>query len=183
MPHASDDVDLAKRRLRSLELRRKGYSIAQITQELRKDGWFVTTTTVAADVNRELRTLVNEFREEHEFQRQLELDRLDVALKAITPRVELGDDDAIMSMLKIQLRRAKLLGLDAPTRREVKTEDVTPTRRSREELLGQMQDVMRRLQERGITPALPSAQIAIEAETIEVPKSDQSASESEGEFE
>jgi len=45
---------------------------------------------------------------------QLELDRLDAAMKAIWPQVQGGNLLAIDRMDKLQQRRAKMLGLDAP---------------------------------------------------------------------
>jgi hypothetical protein len=44
--------------------------------------------------------------------------RLNDALKAINEKVRDGDTDAINTMLKIEAQRAKLLGLDAPTKIE-----------------------------------------------------------------
>jgi transposase-like protein len=55
--------------------------------------------------------------EEH-FQsiRSESLARLDTALTAIWPQVRKGDQGAVAAMLKIEAQRAKLLGLDAPTK-------------------------------------------------------------------
>lgn len=49
-------------------------------------------------------------------QRQVELQRLDVALQAVWEKVLAGDLFAIDRYLKIAERRSKLLGLDAPTK-------------------------------------------------------------------
>lgn len=75
---------------------------------------------------------VNEWSEEYRLQtaesqqsaRSDSIARLDDALKAISPAVQEGDTDAINTMLKIEAQRAKLLGLDAPTKveAEVKAE-------------------------------------------------------------
>lgn len=46
--------------------------------------------------------------------RSLEVARLDKATTALMPKVETGDLNAINTMLKIQARRAALIGLDAP---------------------------------------------------------------------
>jgi hypothetical protein len=46
--------------------------------------------------------------------RAIELERLDVATKALMPKVEAGALDAIHTLVKVQQRRASLLGLDAP---------------------------------------------------------------------
>ena len=53
-------------------------------------------------------------REPAEEVRELMLERLDAALRAVWPRVLEADDGAINSLLRIEARRAKLLGLDAP---------------------------------------------------------------------
>lgn len=44
----------------------------------------------------------------------LELARLDVATRALMPRVEVGDLDAIAALIKVQSRRSRYLGLDTP---------------------------------------------------------------------
>ena len=50
--------------------------------------------------------------------RQMATERLDIALFAVMPAVKRGDLKAISQMLRIEKRRAELLGLDAPTRLE-----------------------------------------------------------------
>ena len=44
----------------------------------------------------------------------MQLERLRVALEAIMPRVEMGELEAIETMLRIETRTSKLLALDAP---------------------------------------------------------------------
>ena len=56
----------------------------------------------------------------------MELDRLDVALDALADRIEQGDDRAVATMLRIQERRAKLLGLDSPDRQQVEVTGIDP---------------------------------------------------------
>lgn len=75
---------------------------------------------------------INEWSEEYKLQtaesqqsaRSDSIARLDDALKAINAKVQAGDTDAINTMLKIEAQRAKLLGLEAPTKveAEVKAE-------------------------------------------------------------
>lgn len=48
--------------------------------------------------------------------RQLETERLDLAQSAIWGKVLQGDNPSIANLLRIMERRAKLLGLDQPTR-------------------------------------------------------------------
>jgi hypothetical protein len=51
--------------------------------------------------------------------RTLEVERLDAAAAAIYPSVKQGQYGAIDRWIKIMERRAKLLGLDAPTKTDV----------------------------------------------------------------
>jgi hypothetical protein len=51
--------------------------------------------------------------------RHVHLDRIQEALKAIYGRVLHGDYDAIMIMLRLMEREAKLIGLDAPTKIDI----------------------------------------------------------------
>ena len=52
--------------------------------------------------------------------RRADLERLDAMLPNNIMLAVAGDKDAVSSVLKIMERRAKLLGLDAPTKQEVK---------------------------------------------------------------
>lgn len=52
--------------------------------------------------------------------RRADLERLDAMLPNNILMAVAGDKDAVSSVLKIMERRAKLLGLDAPTRQEIK---------------------------------------------------------------
>jgi hypothetical protein len=51
--------------------------------------------------------------------RELELTRLDAMLLPLWRRVQAGEEKAIDRALRIMERRARLLGLDAPTRGEL----------------------------------------------------------------
>ena len=50
---------------------------------------------------------------------ELELQRLDAMTKGVSEAAEKGNSRAIDSALKIMDRRAKMLGLDAPTKQEI----------------------------------------------------------------
>lgn len=101
---------------RALELRRAGASYAQIGRVL---GYRSTASAhKAVEV-----ALTMTLREPAEAVRQLELERLDEAQRAIWPRVRAGDLEAIDRLCKLMDRRAKLLGLDAPKQVEVLTID------------------------------------------------------------
>ena len=108
-----------------LELRRKGWTYDAIAD---KDG--VAKSTVHEAVSGYLRATVHEPAAEL---RQLERERLDGLLRELNVRIEspntteLGTDDklkAIEVTLRLGEQRAKLLGLNAPT----KIQDVTPPR-------------------------------------------------------
>jgi hypothetical protein len=58
--------------------------------------------------------------------RRLELERLDAMLAGIWSRAARGEEAAIDRVLKIQARRAALLGLDAATKQEHSGPDGSP---------------------------------------------------------
>lgn len=98
-------IDNLERTLQALDLRRKGYSYVQIAAIM---GYAYASGAEKA-VRRALKYVI---REPAEAVRKLELDRLDSMLQAIWPRVQRGDLLAMDRALRIEERRAKLLGLD-----------------------------------------------------------------------
>lgn len=93
-----------------LRLRSMGLSYSKIAERLgtiSKDG--ARKALVRALANNKLETTerVSEYVE-------MQLERLRVALEAIMPRVEMGELEAIETMLRIETRTSKLLALDAP---------------------------------------------------------------------
>ena len=68
------------------------------------------------DVSRELQRLHQQNAELSEGVVDLEVERLDVMLLAIWQDVRSGDTQAINTALRIMERRARLMGLDAPTK-------------------------------------------------------------------
>lgn len=107
---------------RALELRLTGMSHRAIAEALGVSDH----TTIGKRVNTALKEIT---REPAEAVRNMELERLDRMLVAIWDKVSDGDVQALDRALKIQDRRAKYLGLDAPT----KTQDVTISALSPEE--------------------------------------------------
>ena len=103
-------IEATERQGAALELRLKGMSYRQIAEQLQ-----IQVGTAHELVNTYLLNAVTEPGEEL---RTLEVERLDVMLKAIWADVEAGDVKAIDAALKISDRRAKLLGIDAPTKIE-----------------------------------------------------------------
>ena len=112
--HKGPDPSAVERRAQALELRKRGMSYRQIGQELG-----VSRNTAHRYVTEELDELRAETRASAEQLRDLELERLDQYLARLQPKIEDGDEKAIATALRVQERRAKLTGLDAPQRTEV----------------------------------------------------------------
>jgi hypothetical protein len=93
----------------AVELRTQGRTYVQIAEQLE-----VSTSAAhkaVADYLEQTRAVSREAAEEV---RRLELDRLDRVLAVVGPMAEGGDLQAVDRLLRIQERRASLLGLDAP---------------------------------------------------------------------
>lgn len=106
---------VAKDRQRTaLELRTAGWNFRRIAAEL---GVSVGAAHKAVDTA--FQQLRQDAKESTETLVAVETERLDTALAAIWPQVEAGDLPAIDRLVKLADRRARLLGLDAPTRHEL----------------------------------------------------------------
>lgn len=95
----------------ALEMRKFGYSFDQIAEH------FETTPNAARGLVKT--AMENLIREPGEEVLQMELERLDQLYRAALNHVASGDSDAIPKCLAIMNRRAKYLGLDAPSKQEV----------------------------------------------------------------
>jgi len=115
---AAQRLNAAERVAKIWELRKSGLAYDQIAKRLG-----VSKGTVSKDLTKALGELLANNVEGAEEVRALELERLDVALAAIWPKVKKGLLGAVDRLVSIQARRAKLLGLDAPTRSEVTGKD------------------------------------------------------------
>lgn len=98
------------RKLKALELRKAGYSYHRIGEALG-----CTKSQAHRDVGAALKLTLQEPADDV---RALEAERLDDLLRALWPDARNGNHGAIDRALRIMERRAKLLGLDAPTRTE-----------------------------------------------------------------
>lgn len=107
---------VAEKQRQALELRRSGYTYEMIARAL----GYSDRSLAARAVKSALKEIIREPAEEV---LQLELGRLDGMLRGILDAAETGDVQAIDRALKIMDRRAKYLGLDAPT----KVQDVSMT--------------------------------------------------------
>ncbi len=119
MRRDASEATLAKDR-QVLELRRAGVTFDVIAARL---GFRDRSGAYRAYSRAMLRTLQPVAAEI----RTLEVDRLDRLHAAYWPAALQGDVQAAVTVLRIMDRRAKLLGLDAPARSEVRVSDAVDT--------------------------------------------------------
>jgi preprotein translocase subunit SecD len=100
------------RQLRALELRKAGATYQVIAEQLGYAQAKGAYKAVASALKLTLREPAEELRE-------LEVARLDAMLLVLWRRVQAGDEKAVDRVLRIMERRARLLGLDAPTNTKV----------------------------------------------------------------
>ncbi len=98
-----------ERKYKAFEFRKSGMSYRDIGKELDISGG-----QAYQDVMWVLKTIINDHKEDVEQYKQMELERLDEYVKSLDWKKNMGNFKTIEIMLKIQDRRAKLLGLDAP---------------------------------------------------------------------
>jgi len=101
-----------ERQRQALEYRKAGLSYAMIAERL----GYKTADGAHKAVGTALRKTLQEPADDL---RRLEVERLDRMLSAIWPQVVQGNQGGIDRALRIMERRAKLLGLDAPTKTDV----------------------------------------------------------------
>lgn len=119
-------VTIADEQVLCLDLRRKGYTVREIADETG-----IARSTVQLRLDDALAELVLPAADEV---RQLELARLDRwqrRLEALFDDPERDVCKVVTTALRVQERRAKLLGLDAPTRAQV---DATVTEVTQEDI-------------------------------------------------
>lgn len=102
-------ISATERQRRALEFRKGGATYDLIAREL----GYATPSGAAKAVKTALRRTIQEPADEV---RQLEIARLDKMLAAHWPAVLKGNVPSTLVALRIQERRAKLLGLDAPAK-------------------------------------------------------------------
>jgi hypothetical protein len=103
------EADLLAKEAKVLDLRRAGFTFQRIAEEV---GYNQASGAQRA-YNRIMARNIPQAPEEH---RQQELDRLDRMQVALWPRAMKGDDKAINTIIRLMERRARLVGIDAPTR-------------------------------------------------------------------
>ena len=100
----------------AIRLRMAGATIAQIASQL----GYASEAGAYKAIMRELEATAHDQGESTEAVRQLELKRLDQMQFPLWNQVLTGDQGAITTALRIQERRASLLGLDAPKQIEAR---------------------------------------------------------------
>lgn len=119
---SAQNIGVAERRGFVLAQRKAGYTYRQIAaltiakfgaDNLPKD---YGERYAHKDVKAELDRLRADTQEDTANLVRLEVERLDVALKAIAPKVQRGNMAAIDRWIRLSETRRKLLGLDAPTK-------------------------------------------------------------------
>jgi hypothetical protein len=114
-----DAVQANDNQLKALALRKAGVSYIDIAKTLGYKDHSGAWRAVKAGLKKTLQEPADELR-------TLELARLDDMLKAIAPHISAGNLTAIDRALKIQQRRAALLGLDMPAKMELTGKDGEP---------------------------------------------------------
>ena len=115
-------VKITERRTKVLALRTAGMSYRAIADRLRgKDGVAekYNFATAYDDVKAMLDEANANHREQAEDIRALEMERLDAMHMALWADAARGNHGAIDRVLRVMERRAKLLGLDAPTKAQL----------------------------------------------------------------
>lgn len=108
-------LDAVERQARALELRKEGKGFAEIAQALGYGGPAGAYKAVTTALRKTLQEPADELR-------RMELERLDALHAALWPQALAGKWLAVDRVLSVMERRAKLLGLDAPTRSDVVTQ-------------------------------------------------------------
>lgn len=102
---------IADRRLQALEMRKGGGSYRAIARQLG-----ISEAQAYRDVARGLKDIAELQAAVSEDVRTLEIERLDALLLPMYQQARQGNQGAVDRVLRIMERRARLLGLDAPTK-------------------------------------------------------------------
>lgn len=153
-----NDPSKVQARLFCWERKIAGDSYKEIADQAnQKFGLEISPDTVAKYIYTQINHLTEE---QATFLRRVESARLDHYLTKLEHRIEMGDDKAITSAIRISERRSKLLGLDAPVVVQgTVTTDVDP------ELLAMVQEAKQRRRD---NPAITVEVIdnVVEAEVV-----------------
>lgn len=106
-----EDAARRERAAKALDLRIAGASYRQIARQLD-----ISLAAAYDDVQEELGRLDSLNGEKAERLRDIEARRLDTWTLALAPGIKTGDPRSILAAVRIMERRARLFGLDAPTK-------------------------------------------------------------------
>jgi AraC-like DNA-binding protein len=112
MRSQEQQITAVERQRQALNARKAGKSYQEIAREV----GYKSASGAHAAVRLALKKTLQEPADEL---RKLEIARLDAMLEAVWPQVEKGDARSVEVALKIEERRARLLGLDAPSEVDV----------------------------------------------------------------
>ena len=116
MKTQTNEVANHDRKMRALELRKRGWSIRKISEELgykaENGAWSIIKSALKTTIREAATEVVT-----------IELERIDALVDANWDAAMDGDLQAAHVILKAMERRAKLLGLDAPVRKELTGKD------------------------------------------------------------
>jgi hypothetical protein len=113
-----DKIAMLERQLLALDLRKQGMTYRQIATRLE-----CNHVTIYNDIHRELKRLADESQDSTAEMRQLDLERIDMAIAGLMPFVRSGSANHTMALMKSIDERAKLLGLYAPEKQEMVIDD------------------------------------------------------------
>lgn len=143
-------VAAREREARVLELRKAGATFDEIAQALD----YRDKSGAKRAFDRAMRATIQQPADEIRF---LEVERLDAMQKALWPKVTAGDTKAIGQCLNVMDRRARLLGLDAPTRQHVTVITRDATEQAIAELEAQLADLQSATDDRRGAARAPKA--------------------------
>lgn len=119
MASKAQQAVLGVRRSKALALRLAGCELETIVERL----GYRNASAVAADINASLAQAIKAQNFNLDLIREQEAQRLNRLQTAIWPAAMAGDPRAVETVLKIMDRRAKMHGIDQPTRVEILTID------------------------------------------------------------
>jgi transposase len=114
-------AEIETRRERAINLRIEGQPYREIAKLLG-----VSLSQARSDVEAVLERTREHADETAQRMRKISLERLDRLTRGLMPKADRGDSRAAEVIAKIEERRAKLVGMDAPEKRELTGADGTP---------------------------------------------------------
>src|SRR6187399_412109 len=118
---SAQQLAIAQRREEATRLKLAGHSYREIAAQLN-----CSVGTVHTDIGAVLERAQEKAEDYLERERAISVARLEKAVVAIWQEVELGNFDAVDRLVKLEQRRGKTIGFDAPERRELSGRDGGP---------------------------------------------------------